>query len=916
MTAELGVLRGELVLDTSGWVKAFDVAKDKAKQVEKQITASTNALRTSVNNAGKSLDASLKKTNKQAHVTAQAFKSTITQFSDTVKSSFDGLASSAKTSSNAIANSANKTKRAIKQVSDQTMQVASQAGAKYNTFKTAMLSANTKLIASFKWLKSAIFSIRGAILAMGLGLLGKSLIDTGLLLDRTVKRFRVLSGDLIGAKKHYADVAKMSDKYALSLRSTVEEYSKFMIATRGTALAGKEAKNIFDGFSQGIAAMGLSASQSEQVFRALIQMISKGKVQTEELRRQLAEVLPGAYKIAADSVGVTVAALDKFISTGKVLPEDLIPAMAESMKKIFGPQAMKNIDTLQGKINLMANAWLKLKKAVMDFGGNTFVKFMADFGKSSMDSLSSGITSVGNNFDVVRKDFIQWGKESTKAFNANKLKEYNISIQQITKTIQRYQTIIKSDKNDGIKKSASYRMIELNKQLKMYQKSKTAILKQMSTPFKIQQSKAEKVKKEGETDFQKKIELAKQLEIKEKAFKLAVKMQAVEATALDKINAKILLQQKHLKMAGKLKGFTVDEAKTKLMILKLEKEKEQILYKISGRKEADKLNANAIEEAKRQVQATQTREQAIKQEILSLELSRQLMENGKRAISDEAIKIAQSKLDNELVKIKTIEMQKQQRLAKQALDKEFELVDKKAKKVQTIINMTKTQKQKYQENIDLLKEMVGVKDRLGKEFYSEEQIKVAVAQLEKLRDKTKDINNEQSRLGKEWTKITKQWKQGLEDAFMDAVETGKLSFKSLFKQIALDIVKMNAVKPLTNMIGGWFGLPTKHTGGIAGEAPKFHNGGVAPRATQSKGLASKEVVSILQQGEAIFTGKQQQAITDALAGGGNNGISLNIGSVVLEGGGSSDKKQASQFASQFAKQVISIVSDARKRGRL
>ena len=42
---------------------------------------------------------------------------------------------------------------------------------------------------------------------------------------------------------------------------------------------------------------------------ALAQMASKGTVQAEELRGQLGERLPGAFKIAAAAMGVTQAEL-------------------------------------------------------------------------------------------------------------------------------------------------------------------------------------------------------------------------------------------------------------------------------------------------------------------------------------------------------------------------------------------------------------------------------------------------------------------------------------------------------------------------------------------------------------------------------------------------------------------------------
>lgn len=50
-------------------------------------------------------------------------------------------------------------------------------------------------------------------------------------------------------------------------------------------------------------ALALSKDQMDGVFLALGQMISKGKVQAEELRGQLGERLPGAFDMAAKAMG-------------------------------------------------------------------------------------------------------------------------------------------------------------------------------------------------------------------------------------------------------------------------------------------------------------------------------------------------------------------------------------------------------------------------------------------------------------------------------------------------------------------------------------------------------------------------------------------------------------------------------------
>ena len=85
-------------------------------------------------------------------------------------------------------------------------------------------------------------------------------------------------------------------------------------------------------------------------FIALGQMISKGKVQAEELRGQLGERLPGAFQLAAKAMGMTTAALDKFMADGKLTAEELLPKLAKVLKDEYGAAAEEAAKGMQGSL--------------------------------------------------------------------------------------------------------------------------------------------------------------------------------------------------------------------------------------------------------------------------------------------------------------------------------------------------------------------------------------------------------------------------------------------------------------------------------------------------------------------------------------------------------------------------------------
>jgi len=176
-----------------------------------------------------------------------------------------------------------------------------------------------------------------------------------------------------------------SQRLGLDLAVSADQFAKLAAASKGTALEGKATRDIFTSMSEAATVLGLSADQTRGALNAFQQMISKGKVQAEELRGQLGERLPGAFGLAARAMGVTTAELDKLLAAGKVTADDLLPKLAVELNKTFGPQAEESAKGLQSQINRMNTALFDLKIAVGESGLINF--------------LSSGIelaTKLGN----------------------------------------------------------------------------------------------------------------------------------------------------------------------------------------------------------------------------------------------------------------------------------------------------------------------------------------------------------------------------------------------------------------------------------------------------------------------------------------------------------------------------------------
>jgi len=174
-----------------------------------------------------------------------------------------------------------------------------------------------------------------------------------------------------------------ADTYGQDLDVLANAYKGLNAAAKGTSLEGQGTKRIFEGIVIAGSALQLTNEQVEGSLMAVQQMMSKGKVQAEELRGQLGERLPGAFGLFAKAAGVSTAELDKQLKLGKVYATDVLPKFAQILKDTYSKQAIENAEQLANQTNRLGNAWTYFTKAFDDQSSlgrayGNFKGFLAD----------------------------------------------------------------------------------------------------------------------------------------------------------------------------------------------------------------------------------------------------------------------------------------------------------------------------------------------------------------------------------------------------------------------------------------------------------------------------------------------------------------------------------------------------------
>lgn len=246
--------------------------------------------------------------------------------------------------------------------------------------------------AAFRSMQMQILTFAAALGAGGLGLtnLVSRFIDVARETNRVTTALKNVSRTMskyADNQKHLLDLAK---KYGLEINDLTANYAKFTAAASISGMSMIDQRKVFESVSRACTAFGMSADDSNGVMLALSQMMSKGKISSEELRLQMGERLPVALQAMAKAVGVSVAGLDKLLKQGKLMSKDVLPKFAEALNEMI-----PNVDTdnLETSVNRLKNVFTELVNGTdIQSKYKVLIDWLTNIVKSTADNIKSIVT--------------------------------------------------------------------------------------------------------------------------------------------------------------------------------------------------------------------------------------------------------------------------------------------------------------------------------------------------------------------------------------------------------------------------------------------------------------------------------------------------------------------------------------------
>jgi tape measure domain len=291
---------------------------------------------------------------------------------------------------NNINNSFNTTVNVLAQVNTNLTQVNNQLN---NTVNLGRQTSNTLnnikvsadlLTRAFQFLAArmvAAFSINAIIN------FGNSVVDVERKMELLQNRINFVFDSANAGSLAFSRLRKMSIELGIEFSSLAEGFASFGIAAKMAGFSASETEKVFGRVAVGLRAAGAGSLQTQRAFYALQQMLSKGVVAAEELRRQLGEALPGASDLMTQAYNrlhpgqeLTNRQFTKMLEEGKIISKEILPEFSKVIEEVFAPALSGKQNSLDASIQRVTTQLERFKQSLANFlPTKTVFNVLSDF---------------------------------------------------------------------------------------------------------------------------------------------------------------------------------------------------------------------------------------------------------------------------------------------------------------------------------------------------------------------------------------------------------------------------------------------------------------------------------------------------------------------------------------------------------
>ncbi len=493
-------------------------------------------------------------------------------------------------------------------------------------------------------MQASLNSIRMKTMAMAAAFTGASLSIGGMLnklkdvareagrANIALKNVSKSAGDF---RNNVNYLRRLSTEFGQDIVSLTSAFAKFKAAADASGMSAEAQEKIFRSLTHTITAFGLGNQEASLSFYAISQMMAKGKISAEELRRQLGERIPTAMQAMANAAGVPISKLDDLLKQGKLLSKDIMPKFAEQLE-ILTPNV--NTDNLETSLNRQKNTLVKLAEDWDIYGKFKYVvdkiTGLLDLLRNHIGTVASFIAgiSLGNrlrrglsSFALEYKNMLSEPEKNLRKLESKALRKESVASKEYDRSYDNLSTAKKTQSDNFLKASDQ----KLRMQEKAQERYNKILVEEENKKIKIQEAYDKEIAKLRTLEQQKARVLSMgnnfDKSYQEARAKIPKNIRYTETDHFNKLQAEQQRLEKAIrKSSERIQKLTDDGNKQKIKsaqrtnaeLIRLEKEKRKTTSDYNKKEVEDK---RRVEAARARVEKAGANYSAAQQEVNSVQ---------------------------------------------------------------------------------------------------------------------------------------------------------------------------------------------------------------------------------------------------------------------------------------------------------
>lgn len=252
-------------------------------------------------------------------------------------------------------------------------------------------------------LVGSLHNLRGAFAALGVGLFAKALLDSSIAADKMNAKLKFTFGTTEQVADVSAYLRSEANRLGTSFVNLTSQFGSFAAASQATGMTLEQIKGIFRGVGEAGTALQLSGEEMKGTFFAIQQMMSKGKVNAEEFRLQLAERLPIALTAATRALGVTSKEFTRMLENGELISSEFLPKFAAQLSALSKGSLSTAMNSVSANIERVKNVFVEFFQTIGRSGVSDSFKDLLITIQGSKDGFQTLAQVIGVALTMVLK---------------------------------------------------------------------------------------------------------------------------------------------------------------------------------------------------------------------------------------------------------------------------------------------------------------------------------------------------------------------------------------------------------------------------------------------------------------------------------------------------------------------------------